>query len=155
MDPTQEDLDNAEYTAKLNELKKQMAKMNLPSSEQEKIMDKFRTEFGHKKKMQASDYNVMKIVGRGAFGEVRVCSLKNDKSGKILAMKVMKKDEMIKKNQVAHIRAERDVLAQSENPWIVKLFHSFQDSKNLCTSLCVCIDLHSLNITLVSIHHCS
>jgi serine/threonine protein kinase len=45
----------------------------------------------------------------GAFGEVRVCRKKDD--GKVFAMKIMKKTEMVKKNQVAHIRAERDVLA--------------------------------------------
>jgi len=38
---------------------------------------------------------------------------------------------MLKKNQVAHIRAERDVLALADNPWVVKLHFSFQDDKNL------------------------
>jgi len=43
----------------------------------------------------------------------------------------MKKSEMVKKNQVAHIRAERDVLALADNPWVVKLHFSFQDEFNL------------------------
>lgn len=47
------------------------------------------------------------------------------------AMKMMKKTEMVKKKQVAHIRAERDVLALSDNPWVVKLHYSFQDDKHL------------------------
>jgi serine/threonine kinase 38 len=38
----------------------------------------------------------------------------------------MKKSEMIFKNQVTHIRAERDVLAAAEIPWIVDLKCSFQ-----------------------------
>jgi serine/threonine protein kinase len=38
---------------------------------------------------------------------------------------------MLKKNQVAHIKAERDVQALSDNPWVVKLHYSFQDDKNL------------------------
>jgi len=46
-------------------------------------------------------------------------------------MKIMKKNEMLKKNQVQHIRAERDVLALADNPWVVKLHFSFQDDKNL------------------------
>jgi len=46
-------------------------------------------------------------------------------------MKVMKKSEMVKKNQVAHIRAERDVLALADNPWVVRLAYSFQDEANL------------------------
>ena len=43
----------------------------------------------------------------------------------------MKKTEMIYKNQVAHVRAERDILALAKNPWIVELKFSFQDEKFL------------------------
>eukprot|EP00954_Amorphochlora_amoebiformis_P026493 1379566-Amorphochlora_amoeboformis.AAC.1 len=83
-----------------------------------------------KKKMHVSDYKIIKIVGRGAFGEVRVvthpdCKEKDGKA-KLLAMKMMKKGEMFKKNQIAHIKAEREVLATADNPWIVQLFHSWQ-----------------------------
>jgi serine/threonine kinase 38 len=82
-----------------------------------------------KKKMSVNDFETLTIIGRGAFGEVRVCRKKDDK--KIYAMKIMKKSEMLKKNQVQHIRAERDVLALADNPWVVKLHYSFQDDKNL------------------------
>lgn len=41
-------------------------------------------------------------------------------------MKIMKKIEMFKRNQVQHIRAERDVLALADNPYICKLHYSFQ-----------------------------
>src|SRR4051812_29534668 len=46
-------------------------------------------------------------------------------------MKIMNKAEMVKKNQVQHIRAERDLMVLMDNPWIVKLLYSFQDEKNL------------------------
>ena len=52
-------------------------------------------------------------------------------TGEVYAMKTMKKTEMLKKNQVAHIRAERDILAQADNPWVVKLQYSFQDDNHL------------------------
>lgn len=71
----------------------------------------------------------MGIIGRGAFGEVRVCRWKEN--GQIVAVKKMKKKEMIYKNQVGHIRAERDVLAFADIPWIVELKCSFQDEKYL------------------------
>lgn len=66
-------------------------------------------------------------------------------TGKIYAMKTLKKEEMLKKDQVrgntrlsddtrpydtsqlAHVRAERDVLAESNSPWVVQLYYSFQD----------------------------
>ncbi len=43
----------------------------------------------------------------------------------------MKKEEMIYKNQVGHVRAERNVLANADIPWIVDLICSFQDDKFL------------------------
>ena len=43
----------------------------------------------------------------------------------------MKKEEMIYKNQVGHVRAERNVLANADIPWIVSLICSFQDDKFL------------------------
>lgn len=65
------------------------------------------------------DFIPIKIIGRGAFGEVRVC--RHRKSNEIVAVKKMKKQEMLYKNQVAHVRAERDILALANNPWIVEL----------------------------------
>ena len=38
---------------------------------------------------------------------------------------------MLKHEQLAHVRSERDVLAESESPWVVNLICSFQDSENL------------------------
>jgi len=65
-----------------------------------------------------------KIIGRGAFGEVRVC--RHKKSDEVVAIKKMKKNEMIYKNQEKHVRAERDILAiANNNPWIVTLKCSF------------------------------
>ena len=46
-------------------------------------------------------------------------------------MKKMKKNEMVSKNQVAHVKAEREVLVKAKNPWIVDLKFSFQDEKYL------------------------
>ena len=38
----------------------------------------------------------------------------------------MKKNDMIFKNQVEHVRSERDILVKSDNPWVVDLKYSFQ-----------------------------
>lgn len=69
--------------------------------------------------MTVKDFVAIKIIGRGAFGEVRVCKYR--KTNEIVAVKKMKKQEMIYKNQVGHVRAERDILALANNPWIVEL----------------------------------
>ncbi|KAF9949809.1 Serine/threonine-protein kinase [Modicella reniformis] len=72
------------------------------------------------------DFVTVKVIGKGAFGEVRLVQ-KLD-SGKIYAMKTLRKADMFKKDQLAHVKAERDVLAESESPWVVQLYYSFQDS---------------------------
>ncbi|KIW52175.1 hypothetical protein PV05_07836 [Exophiala xenobiotica] len=73
------------------------------------------------------NFSTIKVIGKGAFGEVRLVQRKTD--GKIYALKSLIKSEMFKKDQLAHVRAERDILADSkDNPWLVKLHASFQDS---------------------------
>lgn len=96
-----------------------------------KNLEKEEKKYAYKrrKRLRVDDFEKIKVIGRGAFGEVRVVRKKD--TSEIMAMKVMKKSEMVKKNQVAHIRAERDVLALADNPWVVKLHFSFQDDANL------------------------
>ena len=73
------------------------------------------------------NFQTIKVIGKGAFGEVKLVSRKSD--GKIYALKSLIKSEMFKKDQLAHVRAERDILADSkDNPWLVKLHASFQDT---------------------------
>ena len=46
-------------------------------------------------------------------------------------MKSLLKKDVIMKQQAAHVKAERDILAEADSPWIVKLFFSFQDDRCL------------------------
>ncbi|KAI7824912.1 AGC/NDR/NDR protein kinase [Kickxella alabastrina] len=80
-------------------------------------------------KLSVTDFQTVKVIGRGAFGEVRLVQKRD--TGKIFAMKILRKSEMIKKDQLAHVRAERDVLAESDSMWVVQLYFSFQDARNL------------------------
>lgn len=80
-------------------------------------------------KLSLEDFVTVKVIGKGAFGEVRLVQKKD--TGKIYAMKTLLKSEMYKKDQLAHVKAERDVLAGSDSPWVVSLYYSFQDSQYL------------------------
>jgi len=81
-------------------------------------------------KESPQNFTTIKVIGKGAFGEVKLVQRKSD--GKIYALKSLIKSEMFKKDQLAHVRAERDILADSkDNPWLVKLHASFQDSAYL------------------------
>ncbi|CAD8088532.1 unnamed protein product [Paramecium primaurelia] len=82
-----------------------------------------------RQKLSIKDFESVEIIGRGAFGEVRLC--RNKLTNEIVAVKKMKKSEMLYKNQVCHVRAERDLLVASDNTWIVQLKCSFQDEKYL------------------------
>lgn len=77
-------------------------------------------------RLSPDDFLTVKVIGKGAFGEVRLVQKKD--TGKIYAMKTLLKSEMHKKDQLAHVKAERDVLAESDSPWVVNLYYSFQDS---------------------------
>ena len=82
-----------------------------------------------RKPLTAFDFQSVAVIGRGAFGEVRLVRVLE--TGEVLAMKKMNKTEMMHKNHVRHVRAERDVLACADNPWIVDLYCSFQDESCL------------------------
>ncbi|KAI4164686.1 MAG: hypothetical protein LQ342_001661 [Letrouitia transgressa] len=76
-------------------------------------------------KESPQNFTTVKIIGKGAFGEVKLVQRKSD--AKIYALKSLVKTEMFKKDQLAHVRAERDILAESDSPWVVKLHTTFQD----------------------------
>ncbi|CAN4094507.1 unnamed protein product [Withania somnifera] len=80
-------------------------------------------------KISVDDFELLMIIGRGAFGEVRLC--RDKVSGNIYAMKKLKKSEMLSRGQVEHVRAERNLLAEVASHFIVKLFYSFQDADYL------------------------
>ena len=77
-----------------------------------------------RKKMTIREFDPLTIIGRGAFGEVRICRQKEN--GDIVAIKKMRKEDMLNKNQLMHVRTEKEIL-KNNNPWIVKLKYSFQD----------------------------
>ncbi|PFH56558.1 hypothetical protein XA68_16331 [Ophiocordyceps unilateralis] len=77
-------------------------------------------------------YQPVKVLGRGSFGVVKLVRDTYDDAKQVLAMKVIRKADMLRSNQEGHLRAERDFLVASEGSnWIVPLVASFQDPKNL------------------------
>ncbi|KAL5291190.1 STK38 family protein [Megaselia abdita] len=103
------------------------------SQKQEKRMQHAQkeTEFLRLKRLRlgVEDFEALKVIGRGAFGEVRLVQKKD--TGHVYAMKVLRKADMLEKEQVAHVRAERDVLVEADHQWVVKMYYSFQDPINL------------------------
>ncbi|XP_044782181.1 rho-associated protein kinase 2 isoform X6 [Bubalus bubalis] len=68
--------------------------------------------------MKAEDYDVVKVIGRGAFGEVQL--VRHKASQKVYAMKLLSKFEMIKRSDSAFFWEERDIMAFANSPWVVQ-----------------------------------
>ncbi|GAA54439.1 LATS large tumor suppressor [Clonorchis sinensis] len=80
-------------------------------------------------KMDQSMFQRIKNLGVGAFGKVWLVRKQDNRQ--LYAMKLLNKRDVVERRQLAHVRAERDILAEADNEWVVKLFFSFQDSEAL------------------------
>ncbi|EKM59153.1 uncharacterized protein PHACADRAFT_136458 [Phanerochaete carnosa HHB-10118-sp] len=76
------------------------------------------------------DFEIIKPISKGAFGSVFLA--KKKVTGDYFAIKVLKKADMIAKNQITNVKAERMILMkQSESPFVAKLYFTFQSKENL------------------------
>lgn len=102
-------------------------------------------------RLSREDFEVIKVIGRGAFGEV--CVVRMTGSDKVYAMKILNKWEMLKvslrisrfslrkvftiiyfvfqRAETACFQEERDVLVYGDRRWITNLHYAFQDDNNL------------------------
>ncbi|XP_041039187.1 serine/threonine-protein kinase greatwall isoform X2 [Carcharodon carcharias] len=76
------------------------------------------------------DFAIIKPISRGAFGKVYLARKKHDEK-RLYAVKVVKKADLIHKNMVHQLQAERAALALSKSPFIVHLYYSLQSANNV------------------------
>lgn len=81
------------------------------------------------KSIGLEDFEVMKVVGQGAFG--KVYQVRKKDNFEIYAMKVVRKDKIVEKNHAEYMKAERDILTKIDHPFIVQLRYSFQTKYRL------------------------
>ncbi|KAE9397057.1 kinase-like protein [Gymnopus androsaceus JB14] len=90
-----------ERNARRIELETKLSQTLQPDAKDREVRNYAKMESQHlrlrRTKIKLTDFKTVKVIGKGAFGEL------------------------------AHVRAERDVLAESTSPWVVQLFYSFQD----------------------------
>ncbi|XP_049882032.1 serine/threonine-protein kinase MRCK alpha isoform X2 [Pectinophora gossypiella] len=101
-------------------------------------------------RLSRDDFELVKVIGRGAFGEVcvvRASFLQGTDAGnmsastggtistttgeRVYAMKILNKWEMLKRAETACFQEERDVLVFGDRRWITNLHYAFQDEHNL------------------------
>ena len=75
------------------------------------------------------DFDLLKVIGKGSFG--KVMQVRKKDNGKIYAMKVLKKEQLVARKQVAHTKTERKVLEEIHSPFIVSLRYAFQTENKL------------------------
>lgn len=82
-----------------------------------------------KDRTSIEDFEIIKPISRGAFGRVFLAQKRS--TGDLFAIKVLKKADMIRKNAVEGILAERDILISVRNPFVVRFYYSFTCKENL------------------------
>lgn len=82
-----------------------------------------------KGKYQLTDFAIQRTLGTGSFGRVHLVQSRHNQ--RFYAVKVLKKQQVVKMKQVEHTNDERRMLGLVKHPFLITLWGTFQDSKNL------------------------
>ena len=82
-----------------------------------------------KGKYSLTDFDFRRTLGTGSFGRVHL--VKSKHNNRFYAIKVLKKAQVVKMKQVEHTNDERKMLARVKHPFLITLWGTFHDSKNL------------------------
>ena len=82
-----------------------------------------------KGKYTLNDFTISRTLGTGSFGRVHLVQSKHNQ--RFYAVKVLKKAQVVKMKQVEHTNDERRMLQRCRHPFLITLWGTWQDSKNL------------------------
>ncbi|KAI9702478.1 MAG: camp-dependent protein kinase catalytic subunit [Candelina mexicana] len=82
-----------------------------------------------KGKYSLTDFTIQRTLGTGSFGRVHLVQSKHNQ--RFYAVKVLKKTQVVRMKQVEHTNDERKMLQEVKHPFLITLWGTFQDSKNL------------------------
>ena len=119
---------------RMEQLHKELANTELPEATQKQMIRLLHQKESNYLRLKRANMNKMmfeeiKPLGVGAFGSVTL--VRKGNTQQLYAMKTLRKSDVLKRNQIAHVKAERDILAEADNEWVVKLYYSFQDREHL------------------------
>uniref|UniRef100_A0A665TU40 non-specific serine/threonine protein kinase n=1 Tax=Echeneis naucrates TaxID=173247 RepID=A0A665TU40_ECHNA len=102
-----------------------------PTSQIENVNEEeMDTSISHYKRKTMNDFDYLKLLGKGTFGKVIL--VREKASGTYYAMKILKKEVIIAKDEVAHTLTESRVLKNTRHPFLTSLKYSFQTKDRLC-----------------------
>jgi len=84
---------------------------------------------GTTKKMAVTDFDLLHVIGKGSFG--KVLHVRKKDTGKIYAMKVLNKKNILENNELEHTKTEKEILQKLIHPFLVNLNYSFQTPDKL------------------------
>ncbi|GAA5959762.1 hypothetical protein JCM3765_000093 [Sporobolomyces pararoseus] len=76
-------------------------------------------------KLKLENFHIVTQVGQGGYGEVYLA--RHKETNQVVALKKMKKKTLAKMDEIRHVLTERDILASTSSPWLVRLLYAFQD----------------------------
>jgi serum/glucocorticoid-regulated kinase 2 len=82
-------------------------------------------------KISITDFEMISVLGRGAFGKVTLVKKKGDVTNTLYALKSLKKADLVRAHQVEHTATERYVLEQVHSPFLIHLSFAFQTTEKL------------------------
>jgi protein kinase A len=82
-----------------------------------------------KGKYSLGDFEILRTLGTGSFGRVHLVQSRHNQ--RFYAVKVLKKAQVVKMKQVEHTNDERKMLGEVKHPFLIMLWGTFQDSRNL------------------------
>ena len=82
-----------------------------------------------KGKYSLTDFTLKRTLGTGSFGRVHL--VQSNHNQRFYAVKVLKKAQVVKMKQVEHTNDERKMLTKVKHAFLVTLWGTFQDSRNL------------------------
>lgn len=82
-----------------------------------------------KGKYSLADFEILRTLGTGSFGRVHLVQSRHNQ--RFYAVKVLKKAQVVKMKQVEHTNDERKMLGEVKHPFLITLWGTFQDSRNL------------------------
>lgn len=94
------------------------------------FVDLFSKRGKRKNKITFENFEFIKVLGKGTFGKVILCREKA--TNQLFAIKILKKDVIIKKDEVVHTMTEKNVLQKTKHPFLVGLKYSFTTVDRLC-----------------------
>ncbi|CED84347.1 agc pka protein kinase [Phaffia rhodozyma] len=80
-------------------------------------------------KYALKDFQVERTLGTGSFGRVHL--VKSRHNGRFYAVKVLGKEKVVRMKQVEHTNSEREMLVRVRHPFLVNLWGTFSDPRNL------------------------